>query len=69
MILSSRDTVPCDVAVMATGWNQGVRFLSADAHGKLDGLHRLYRLAVSPGLPDMGFVGFNSSLCTMLSAA
>lgn len=54
---------------MATGWNQGVRFLSADAHGKLDGLHRLYRLAVSPGLPDMGFVGFNSNLCTMLSAA
>lgn len=69
--LSTGDTVPCDIAVMATGWNQGVRFLPADAHEKVvepDGLHRLYRFAVNPGLPDMGFVGFNSSFCSMLSA-
>ncbi|CAN0062920.1 unnamed protein product [Scytosiphon promiscuus] len=70
-VLSTGTTVPCDVAVMATGWKQGVPFLPAGAHEKLvesDGLHRLYRFAVNPDLPDMGFVGFNSSFCTMLSA-
>ena len=71
VVLSTGDTVPCDVAVMATGWTQGFRFLPADAHEKMvepDGLHRLYRFAVNPGLPGMGFVGFNSSFCSMLSA-
>eukprot|EP00903_Cladosiphon_okamuranus_P008482 g8149.t1 len=71
VVLSTGDMVPCDVAVMATGWNRGIRFLPADAHEKMvesDGLHRLYRFAVNPGLPDMGFVGFNSSFCSMLSA-
>lgn len=71
VVLSTGDTVPCDVAVMATGWNQGIRFLPADAHEKVvesDGLHRLYRFAVNPGLPDMGFVGFNSNFCSVLSA-
>ena len=70
-ILTTGDTVPCDIAVMATGWKLGVPFLSAQAQEKLvepDGLYRLYRLAVNPDLPDMGFVGFNSSFCTVLSA-
>lgn len=70
-ILSNGDTVPCDIAVMATGWHLGVPFLPEGVQEKLvepDGLYRLYRLAVNPDLPDMGFVGFNSSFCTMLSA-
>lgn len=69
--LSTGETIPCDLAVMATGWKLGVPFLSDDAQAKLvegDGLYRLYRLAVNPDLPDMGFVGFNSSFCTVLSA-
>ena len=71
VLLSNGDAVPCDVAVMATGWKLGVPFLPFDAQEKLiepDGLYRLYRLAVNPDLPDMGFVGFNSSFCTVLSA-
>ena len=71
VVLSTADKVPCDVAVMATGWNRGIRFLPPAAHEKVvepDGLHRLYRFAVNPDLPDMGFVGFNSSFCSMLSA-
>lgn len=70
-VLSDGSAVPCDIAVMATGWKQEVPFLPADAQEKLlesDGLYRLYRFAVNPDLPDMGFVGFNSSFCTMLSA-
>ena len=33
-----------------------------------DGQYRLYRLIANPDLPDMGFVGFNSSFCTVLCA-
>lgn len=71
VVLTNGDTVPCDVAVMATGWNQSVPFLPADVKEKLiepDGLYRLYRFAVNPGLSDMGFVGLNGSFCTMLSS-
>jgi hypothetical protein len=43
-----------------------------DAHqAKLvdaDGQYRLYRLIANPDLPDLGFVGFNSSFCTVLCA-
>ncbi|WP_204319829.1 hypothetical protein, partial [Klebsiella pneumoniae] len=30
--------------------------------------YRLYRLIANPDLPDMGFVGFNSSFATVLCA-
>ncbi len=33
-----------------------------------DGQYRLYRIIANPDLPDMGFVGFNSSFCTVLCA-
>src|SRR5256885_3899413 len=33
-----------------------------------DGQYRLYRLIANPDLPEMGFVGFNSSFCTVLCA-
>lgn len=49
----------------------GVPFLSEEERQNLiedDGQYRMYRLAVNPDLPDMGFVGFNSSFCTILSA-
>ncbi|CAM9763136.1 unnamed protein product [Ectocarpus sp. 13 AM-2016] len=70
-VLSNGDTVQCDVAVLATGWKQGIPFLPAEEQHKLvddDGVHRLYRFAVNPDLPELGFVGFNSSFCTVLSA-
>ena len=69
--LSTGDTVPCDMAILAVGWKLGVPFLPQDYQDKLiedDGQYRVYRLAVNPDLPDMGFVGFNSSFCTVLSA-
>ena len=33
-----------------------------------DGQYRLYRLIVSPDIPDLGFVGFNSSFATVLTS-
>lgn len=69
--LTTGETVPCDVAVLAVGWKLGVPYLPEAYRRKLiepDGQYRVYRLSVNPDLPDMGFVGFNSSFCTTLSA-
>lgn len=63
--------VAADVAVLAIGWRQDLPFLDEDTRGKLvepDGQYRLYRLIVNPDLPGLGFVGFNSSFVSTLSA-
>lgn len=57
--------------MLAIGWDQSLPFLDEDTRRKLvepDGLYRLYRLIVNPDLPDLGFVGFNSSFVSTLSA-
>ncbi len=69
--LSTGEKVPCDIAVLAIGWKLGVPYLPQAYRDKLiepDGQYKVYRLSVNPDLPDMGFVGFNSSFCTVLSA-
>ena len=69
--LTGGETVPADVAILAVGWKLGVPFLAEEYRKKLvepDGQYRLYRIIANPDLPDMGFVGFNSSFCTVLSA-
>lgn len=69
--LTGGETVPADIALLATGWRLGMPFLPAEYAAKLiepDGQYRLYRIIANPDLPDMGFVGFNSSFCTVLSA-
>lgn len=69
--LTTGETVPCDLAVLAVGWKLGVPYLPMTYQDKLiedDGQYRVHRLSVNPDLPDMGFVGFNSSFCTVLSA-
>ncbi len=69
--LSGGETLPADLAILAVGWKLGVPFLPDAYLNKLiepDGQYRLYRIIANPDLPDMGFVGFNSSFCTVLSA-
>lgn len=71
VVLSTGETIPCDVAALAVGWKLGVPVIPDAYRQRLvdpDGQYRVYRLAVNPDLPDMGFVGFNSSFCTVLSA-
>ena len=60
-----------DVALLAIGFKLGVPFLPEAYRNKLvepDGQYRLYRVIANPDLPDMGFLGFNSSFCTVLCA-
>ncbi len=69
--LSGGEKVEADTVILAVGWKLGVPYLPQAYQEKLveaDGQYRAYRLSVNPDLPDMGFVGFNSSFCTVLSA-
>ncbi len=71
IVLTNGQRVAADLAILATGWMLGVSFLPAEFQEKLvepDGQYRLFRLIANPDLPDLGFVGFNSSFCTMLCA-
>lgn len=71
VVLTTGDKVGCDLSILAVGWKLGVPYLAQEYRDKLiepDGQYRVYRLSVNPDLPDMGFVGFNSSFCTVLSA-
>ena len=68
---ATTERVKADVAVLAIGYKLGVPFLPQAYREKLvdpDGQYRLYRLIANPDLPEMGFVGFNSSFCTVLCA-
>ena len=63
--------IAADAVVLAIGWSQDLPFLDAETRAKLveaDGQYRLYRMMVNPGLPGLGFVGFNSSFASALSA-
>ncbi len=71
VVLTTGERVKSDLVVQAVGWKLGVPFLPADLQAKLvepDGQYKLFRLIANPDLPDMGFVGFNSSFCTVLCA-
>ena len=69
--MTGGERVAADVALLAIGFKLGVPFLPEAYRNKLvepDGQYRLYRVIANPDLPDMGFVGFNSSFCTVLCA-
>jgi cation diffusion facilitator CzcD-associated flavoprotein CzcO len=71
IVMSNGERVGADIAVLAIGYKLGVPFLGEDYQRGLveaDGQYRLYRLIVSPDLPETGFVGFNSSFCSVLCA-
>ena len=71
IVMTGGERVAADVTVLAIGYKLGVPFLSEADRARLvdpDGQYRLYRLIANPDLPDMGFVGFNSSFCTVLCA-
>ena len=71
IVMSNGERVIADVAVLAIGYKLGVPFLPETHRAKLvdaDGQYRLYRQIANPDLPDLGFVGFNSSFCTVLCA-
>lgn len=71
VVLTGGERLPVDVAIQATGWTLGVSYLPEailDTLREPDGQFKLYRLIVNPDVPDLGFVGFNSSFASVLTS-
>jgi len=72
LLLNNGTMIKADVVIQATGWTMDLPFLPDHVKDELidqkDGLFRLYRFAVNPNIPNLGFVGYNSSFCTVLSS-
>ncbi|GAA0562222.1 flavin-containing monooxygenase [Chitinophaga japonensis] len=69
--LKNGQTISPDLVVFGTGFRQRLPFLSLQYQELLTnakGIYRLYRNILHPDLPQMGFVGFNSSLFTTLTS-
>ncbi|NRA87970.1 MAG: NAD(P)/FAD-dependent oxidoreductase [Rhizobiales bacterium] len=69
--LTGGEKLPTDISILAVGYKLGIPYLPQEYRDKLiehDGQYRLHRIIANPDLPDMGFIGFNSSFCTVLAA-
>lgn len=69
--LSTGEAIPADIVVAATGWRQELPFLPADVVEAITDEHGDYLLHrnVHPvGVPDLSFVGYNTSFLSPLSA-
>ena len=69
--LSTGEVVPADLVIAATGWRQGVPFLSDEVQRELTderGNFELYRFILPHTVPGLAFCGYNSSFFSPLSA-
>lgn len=69
--LKSGGTLPADVIVCGTGWDQRASFLPPDVLAKAtdaQGNFRLFRSTLPVGVPRLLFNGYNSSFFSQLSA-
>lgn len=71
LVLKNGESVTADVLVCGTGFTQELPFLE-ESYRKLiiapNGSYRLFRNIIHPLVPQLGFVGFNSSLFTTLTS-
>jgi len=68
--LDDGDTLPADVVVFATGWQQRQSFLSEELRNEIaaDGYPRLFRQILPPTVPNIGFVGYATSFANQLTS-
>ncbi|MFD1504860.1 NAD(P)/FAD-dependent oxidoreductase [Georgenia yuyongxinii] len=69
--LADGSTRRADVVIAATGWRQGVPFLSPEIQDRLTderGNFELYRFVLPHDVPGLAFCGYNSSFYSPLSA-
>jgi dimethylaniline monooxygenase (N-oxide forming) len=71
VLLSNGESITPDVLVCGTGFTQELPFLE-ESYRRLimgsNGQYRLFRNIIHPLVPQLGFVGFNSSLFTTLTS-
>jgi dimethylaniline monooxygenase (N-oxide forming) len=71
VVLKNGESVRADLVVFGTGFKQRLPFLSLQYQQRITnskGMFSLYRNILHPDLPQMGFVGFNSSLFTTVTS-
>lgn len=71
VVLSNGDSIQPDLIVFGTGFSQELPFLEPAYKSIImgaSGQYRLFRNIVHPQVPQLGFVGFNSSLFTTLTS-
>lgn len=71
VILRNGETIRPDIVIFGTGFRQRLPFLNVKYQEIVTndhGLYTLYRNILHPDLPQLGFVGFNSSLFTSLTS-
>ncbi|HEY9801239.1 MAG TPA: NAD(P)-binding domain-containing protein [Leptolyngbyaceae cyanobacterium] len=69
--LVNGEKIAADVVILGTGFRQDVPFLEEKYRRMLvgeEGNFQLYRHLIHPEIPQMGFVGYNSSLYTQLTS-
>lgn len=69
--LVNGENIPADIVVFGTGFRQEVPFLEEKYRQMLvnkDGNFQLYRHLIHPEIPAIGFVGYNNSLYSQLTA-
>lgn len=69
-VLSNGETVPADLVVCGTGWQQQVPFFDASVLQRVTdarGNFRLYRSILPVGMPRLAFNGYNSSFFSQLN--
>ena len=68
--LADGEVLDADVVIFATGFTQAVPFLEESIRRQIerrDGFH-LYRFILPPGVPRLGFIGYNSSTACQLTS-
>lgn len=71
VILKNGEVITPEVVVYGTGFTQGLPFLEDRARNMIidsKGSYRLFRNITNPKVPQLGFVGFNSSLFSTLTS-
>jgi dimethylaniline monooxygenase (N-oxide forming) len=68
--LTDGTVLPADVVVFATGWHQTISFLSKELQSEIagEGYIRLFRTLLPPTAPNLGFIGYASSVACQLTA-
>lgn len=68
--LADGTSLPADVVIFATGWQQSISFMSEELRNEVAGAgyFRLFRHILPPTVPNIGFVGYASSFACQLTA-
>lgn len=69
--LANGQQLQADIVIFGTGFNQELPFLEEEYRRQIideDGNFNLYRYLIHPNIPQMGFVGYNSSFYCQLTS-